>query len=79
MKYDRASLSRLIQAVIDNKPCLDEWDDLVSLEHNDPFTEEMAQRLLVIQNAYSDPENKVLIDENGVRELQSILEELRHP
>ena len=76
MIYSAESLSKLIKAVIKNEPCLREWDDLVSLTHDDPFTENMAQRLLSIQNNHSDISNHILIDEEGVKELEAILQEI---
>jgi hypothetical protein len=77
MKYNPQSISRLVRGVIDNKPCLREWDDLVSITHSDEFTENMAQRLLAIQQAHSDFENGVFLDDKGVRELEKLLEELQ--
>jgi hypothetical protein len=76
VKYDPDQLYQLISDVIDNRPRLREWDDLLSLEHDDPFTEEMAQRLLSIQDAHSDIGNGILFDDEGVKELKAILEEL---
>lgn len=76
MKYSRQEIVRLIQRVINNEPCLDEWDDLLSIPHRDAFTEQMAQRLLAIQEAHSDFENGIMIDGKGVRKLEEILQEL---
>jgi hypothetical protein len=49
----------------------------LSITHEDQFTENMAQRLLAIQEAHSDLKNRVLIDGDGVRELEEILTELQ--
>ena len=76
MRYTPLSLCRLIQRVINNEPCLEEWDDLVSISHKDAFTELMDHRLLGIQIAYADLDNHVLVNEKGVHELEQILAEL---
>lgn len=77
MRYDIKKTSTLIKNVINNKPCLREWDDLVSISHSDKFTEYVANRLLYIQKEYSDFENGIFLTDGGIIELQKFLDELQ--
>jgi len=77
MKYDRQELVSLIERLINNEPCLAEWDDLVSVKHKDKYTERWASELLNIQERYSDKKNGRLINDEGLVKLQEILSRLR--
>jgi hypothetical protein len=77
MKYDRQELISLIERLINNEPCLREWDDLVSVKHEDKFTEYWASELLNIQEAYSDRRSGRLINDEGVSKLSGILSRLK--
>lgn len=61
---------------MDDKPSLQEWDDLVSIQHSDPFTEMLAKRLLHIQNSYADIAGRRLFDDTGDAEVRTIIAEL---
>lgn len=76
MIYDIESAIRLIKSVIANKPVLREWDDLVSLPHEDPFTKNLSNVLLGIQIAHSDVDNGAFINNEGVKELYVVIEGL---
>lgn len=77
MTYDRQELILLIERLINNEPCMEEWDDLVSVKHKDDYTEYWASRLLKIQDKYSDRRNGRLINDEGVLRLERILSQLK--
>lgn len=77
MKYTHKHAIALLQDIIDDKPRLQEWDDLVSIRHSDPFTEGLAKRLLYIQSSHADIAGRRLFDDAGEAEVRRIIEELR--
>lgn len=77
MKYSRSEIIILIENLINDEPSLRAWDDLVSVNHKDPYTDYWARELLKIQKDYSDRANGRLISDKGIIKLREILNRLR--
>jgi len=73
----RQYIASLIERVINNESCLQEWDDLVSLKHADPLTQAWASRLSALESRFSDKSNGRMLSDEGVDCLREILDELR--
>lgn len=77
MKLSRSDIITLVERVINNEPCLREWDELTSLKHKDPFTQIWGRKLSDVERSFGDKENGRMLDDRGVEKLREFVDELK--
>jgi hypothetical protein len=77
MTYTIADIIGIIDKLVQDKCDLREWDDLVSVWHNDKEIDSIVADIIAIEKRFSDRKRGVMISDEGLRVLKQYADGLR--